>query len=177
MSNAISIRQLEVKMNVDGMYCLNDLHKASGGEDKHRPTEFMRRDMTESLISEISNCGSEPQLISSKAAGRYGGTYVCKELVYAYAMFVSPKFHLDVIRVFDKQSQAKTNLDNLVDNVKDISHKLDKQLDKTSLSLTELKSHGQSWGSYGASIRKAKKEAVSELEQLKDKIQIKLDLM
>ena len=175
MNNAISIRQLEVKMNSEGMYCLNDLHKASGGELKDEPSNWTRTEQFKELASEISNSANVQSW--KKSAGRYGGTYVCKELVYAYAMWISAKFHLEVIRVFDQQTQTKTELDCLVDNVRDISQKLDRQLDKTSLSLTELKSHGQSWGAYGASIRKAKKEAVAELEQLKDKIQLKLDLM
>lgn len=174
MNNAISIRQLEVKMNEDGMYCLNDLHKASGGLDKDKPSNWLATQQVKELESEILNAGIQA---IKKSAGRYGGTYVCKELVYAYAMWISPKFNLEVIRVFDQQTRTKTELDCLVDDVRSISGKLDKQLDKTSLSLNELKSHGQSWGAYGASIRKAKKEAVSELEGLKDKIQMKLDLM
>lgn len=174
MTNEISMGRLDVKMNDDGMYCLNDLHKASGGAEKDKPKFWLDNKGTSELIGEIQKGGNPP---FKKVAGRYGGTYVCKEMVYAYAMWISAKFHLEVIRVFDQQTQTKTELDCLVDDVRAASVKLDKQLDKTSLSLNELKSHGQSWGSYGASIRKAKKEAVTELEQLKDKIQLKLDLM
>lgn len=174
MVNEISVRQLDVKINDDGMYCLNDLHKASGGADKDRPVHWLSNKQTSELVSELEKVGN-PTI--KKSAGRYGGTYVCKELVYAYAMWISAKFHIEVIKVFDQQTQTKTELDCLVDNVRAASSKLDKQLDKASISLGELKSHGQSWGAYGVSIRKAKKEAVAELEILKDKIQLKLDLM
>ena len=68
---------------------------------KDQPSDFLGNDKTANLILEIFNSGDsrncEPVVCK---AGRYGGTYVCEELVYAYAMWISPSFHLKVIRVF-----------------------------------------------------------------------------
>ncbi len=92
----------------DSLYSLNDLHKASGGLQKHQPNKFIRINQTKSLIAEMIKCpdvGIKP--ISIKK-GRFGGTYACKELVYSYAMWISPKFNLTVIRTFDNLLQTNS---------------------------------------------------------------------
>ena len=174
MSSNVSIGSFEVKMNNEGMYCLNDLHKASGGDENHLPNRWLRADKVKELEVEIL---SRHKCAIKTSAGRYGGTYVCKELVYAYAMWISAKFNLEVIDVFDKTTRAKTELQSLVDSVRSASKSLSNQINSTSLIITELKGHGSSWGNYGAAIRKAKREAVTEFEQLKSEIQMKLDLL
>lgn len=93
---------------VDGLFSLNDLHKASGGDKKHQPANFMRLETTQDLIIEIEKENLNSSDVRNKKiafksiAGRFGGSYGCKELIYSYAMWISAKFHLTVIRVFDE---------------------------------------------------------------------------
>ena len=81
----------------ENLFSLNDLHVASGGKDKHRPSFFIRLDTTKDLIAEIEK---ETPNALKVIRGTQGGTYACEELVLAYAMWISPKFHLIVLRAF-----------------------------------------------------------------------------
>lgn len=90
---------------IDGLYSLNDLHKAAGGEDKHRPTFFLRNEQTQALIAEIDNeinkCANlhiSKSIITKR--GVEGGTYACKEIVVAYGAWIDAVVHLAVIRAF-----------------------------------------------------------------------------
>lgn len=94
-----SIRQL------DDLYSLNDLHKTSGADKKHQPANFMRIEQTQELVKEIERSSNMRNAFKVSQGGKAQGTYVCKELVYAYAMWISPKFNLAVIRAFDVMQQ------------------------------------------------------------------------
>lgn len=86
---------------LDNLYSLNDLHKASGELPKHRPSLFIRNEQTKDLINEISKEARSTDLIFKTLRGRnIQGTYACEELVLSYAMWISPKFHLIVLRAF-----------------------------------------------------------------------------
>lgn len=103
MNLTIQNKQIRTR---DGLYCLNDLHKASGGEGKNRPSIWMENQKTKELIGEIVKAGNpaskttDTPVVTVKG-GRSSGIYACKELVYAYAMWISPAFHLAVIKAYD----------------------------------------------------------------------------
>lgn len=102
MSNTqvITIDTITIKQDSEGRFCLNDLHKAAGGEARHTPGRFTCTDTFIELCEELSR-KQDKSPVSSKT-GRGGGTYVARPLVFAYAMWVSAAFHLKVIRAYDR---------------------------------------------------------------------------
>ncbi|HFW0557289.1 TPA: KilA-N domain-containing protein [Salmonella enterica subsp. enterica serovar Virchow] len=107
MNSLMVIDGIEVRRDVQGRYCLNDLHRAAGGEDRHKPSNFMRMDSTRELCAEIDRCSDMSIGCVETIRGGFGqGTYVSRELVFAYAMWISPSFHLKVIRTFDQITSA-----------------------------------------------------------------------
>ncbi|WP_335997149.1 KilA-N domain-containing protein [Acinetobacter johnsonii] len=103
------IGEFSIRQDEDGRYCLNDLHKAGGDLRKDRPGFFIENEKTQELIAAIedenydagnpASCKKAVNIIRGR--GKEQGTYVVKELVYSYAMWISAKFHLMVIRAYD----------------------------------------------------------------------------
>ena len=97
----IEIDGAVIRQDQHGRYCLNDLHKASGGERKNQPQYFLENKQTQDLAQALIDTGIPVSPIDVIRGGLDQGTYVVKELVYSYAMWISPVFNLKVIRTFD----------------------------------------------------------------------------
>lgn len=109
------IANTDIHQDTEGRFSLNDLHRASGGEDRHLPAQFLRLQQTQELIAAIdrstdSQIGSDvgiPTSVSTKKGGAHQGTYGVKEVVYAYANWISADFYLRMIRTFDAVATGK----------------------------------------------------------------------
>jgi len=110
-SQSLVIGEFSIRQDEDGRYCLNDLHKASGGLKKHQVSNFLRADQTKELIAEIDQTSdmsldqnnSSSHMRSCVRSINGVGTFVVEDLVYSYAMWISAKSHLMVIRAYRSQ--------------------------------------------------------------------------
>jgi len=99
--NAISVANVAIRQ-FDNLYSLNDLHKAAGGEKRHQPANWLRSQQAIDLIGYLKS--EELESIQKKQGL---GTFVSKELVVHYGMWISPAFSLKVIRAFlDTQEEV-----------------------------------------------------------------------
>lgn len=107
----------------DGLYSLKALHQASGGWKKDQPYRWYRsQSVTNSikfLESQVTNSGIN-ESVARIAEGKGGDTFVCRKLVYSYAMWISDEFHFMVIDTFDQLLNATTT-----EQVLDVKFKLD----------------------------------------------------
>lgn len=88
-------------------------HLASGNDPKYRPSLFARNEQTKEFAKEIENGRNTKTIFAIKTIR--GGkdisvqeTWACEELVLSYAMWISPKFHLVVLRAFLAMHKQQT---------------------------------------------------------------------
>lgn len=97
---------------VDGLYCLNDLHHMAGAKKKDTPSRFLVLHKTQKLINALEHpkdqtTAQDPKKGFGKVltvihGGSMQGVYGSRELVYAYAMWIDPYFYALVLQVFDR---------------------------------------------------------------------------
>ena len=128
---------------LDGLYCLNDLHRMAGGERKHTPSRFIRLDKTQALIKALQDIeaqktiqdpkqGYEPhnpkngcgQVFKVINGGSMQGVYGNRKIVYAYANWIDPYFYAGVLEVFDKIATGQTRTTSHTAEINQLCHEL-----------------------------------------------------
>ncbi len=109
---------------IDGLYCLNDLHRASGGEPKNRPSKYFDTDPAKDLVIELEkakaagSASEQNQILRVvKGGDSEQGTYGCKELVYSYAMHIRPSFFIHVVQTYDARVNNMIQVQNTDEHV------------------------------------------------------------
>ena len=116
----LTIASIPIRQDAAGRFCLNDLHRAAGAAARHRPSTWFQNAQTQELIAALSEEEGgltefrDPPL-STVNDGRNNGTYASRELVIAYAAWISAPFHVRVLRTFDEKvaKPAGQNVANL----------------------------------------------------------------
>jgi len=118
------INKKEITTDSHGRYSLNDLHEAAGGLNSQKPSLFYRSDSFNSVV-EVLNAQNRAFSPIVKKQGRYnGGTWVCKELVYKYAMWISAEYEVNVIQTFDSIIN-KINAPTVMEALNDLTLKIE----------------------------------------------------
>ena len=118
--SALQISGIFVRQDSEGRYCINDLHKAAGHLGRHQPSNWLRTQQAQDLITELekdvlhirgtSKDDARIPVSKIQGNGKQQGTYIVKELAISYAMWISASFSLKVIRAYDAlQNQLSGN--------------------------------------------------------------------
>jgi len=136
------ITDVAIRQDSQNRYCLNDLHKASGNKPKDKPANWLRHQQTIDLIGFLE---SEKSTVENRVifVKQGVGTFAVKELVYAYAMWISPVFNLQVIRAYDAlfTGQVPEHIVKAYDEL--VANKIPEYLKVITapLSVTEFEKH------------------------------------
>lgn len=99
MGNSVSIANTSIAINAEGMYNLNDLHKAamSNGKatDSQRPSNFIK-----SQADFITAAKNATGVALKQSKGRNGGTWADELVAMKYAGWIEPAYEVEVYQAF-----------------------------------------------------------------------------
>ena len=104
-------KTVEVTMDDNGRYCLNDLYRASGSDRNKRTANFLRSNKASVEVVDLNKrLKNEPfpedydSYVVLTGKGRGSKTFAPLEVVYKYAAFISKDFEKAVFKAFTKLS-------------------------------------------------------------------------
>jgi len=112
----ITIDDVVVRVDANGRYCLNDLHKAAMANGKatenHAPGQFLRNEGVQDFIVALDAEKGDVQKstsVHSVKGGKSQGTYAVELVAIRYAAWIDPAFEVRVYRTFQKAAKGNTD--------------------------------------------------------------------
>ncbi|TDK26176.1 DNA-binding protein [Luteimonas aestuarii] len=115
--SSLIIADTPIRRDADGRYSLNDLHRASGGLPKHRPSVWLANQQVQDLVEAVELEAGIPA-VAKVRGGTRAGTFASAELAIAFAAWIDTHFHLRVLRTFlqvQREARAAAQLAPLDD--------------------------------------------------------------
>jgi hypothetical protein len=97
MNKIFQLHGIDVKMDQEGRYSLEDLHFVSGSEKRYKPSTWLRENAKE-LIAGLLQPGPRPVMVYTTGENR--GTYASKEYASDYLCWVDPELFVDFLYAF-----------------------------------------------------------------------------
>lgn len=110
MTNQLIISDTLISVDQHKRVNLNALHRASGLGRHKAPNKWLRLTSTNELISEIDQTPDLASGIKINNGGKTPGTFAHELLAISYAGWISPKFQLEVNRVFLQSKREESEL-------------------------------------------------------------------
>lgn len=85
----------------NGLFNINDLHKASGASQSKRPPNYMRTAEAKRVIARLE-AKHGPGIHETVVGGEAPGTYVHKHLAYAYATWLDDEYMILALEILDE---------------------------------------------------------------------------
>lgn len=104
-------------------FSLTDIWKLSGMGDEKRPSKWLRSEHAQKQIAYLEFLADikvqNSALLNGhfcpieNGKGRYAGTWAIKELAISFAMWLSPEYHVEVVKGFAEYEEAKRSRRNI----------------------------------------------------------------
>ena len=172
----LSIIGTQIRADERGRYCLNDMHRASGAQEKHKPSRFLRNAGIKAFVAALDAKlirEAKDQNWSSVEVRRggddRGGVFAHELVVLRYAAWISAEFEVEVYSEFKsaKDAERKREFESTA-----VQHQ---QLAQLDLALQTGKGEASLCGKVLGKWGKRRRTLVERIEALERVLQLTLD--
>ena len=100
--DTIVVGEVVVHRSENDLYSLNDLHKASGGEEATKPYRFLEVAKNATFVKSLQALTPDTPVLVTVKGGANPGTWGSEEVAYKYASWISDDFDILVMSTFKK---------------------------------------------------------------------------